>query len=84
MTPAARVYFALQCAYIFPQKKTQYLTSFDEYVRQFADASQSSAPIISKIIKEVREDRLYHALKAAQDLLKHEKELMDLVGKSPA
>ncbi len=83
-TPAARVYFALQCAYIFPHKKTQYLTSFDEYVRQFADASQSSAPIISKIIKEVREDRLYQALKAAQDLLKHEKELMELVGKAPA
>ncbi len=84
VTPAARVYFALQCAYIFPHQKTEYLTSFDEYVHQFADASQSSAPIISKIIKEVREDRLYQALKAAQDLLKHEKELMGLVGKAPA
>ena len=48
------------------------------------DASQSSAPIIGKIMEEVREDRLYRALKAAQDLLKHEKELMDLVGKAPA
>ncbi len=84
VTPAARVYFALQCAYIFPQKKTQYLTSFDEYVRQFADASQSSTPIIGKIMEEVREDRLYQALKAAQDLLKHEKDLMDLAGKAPA
>ena len=84
ITPAARVYFALQCAYIFPHKKTEYLTSFDDYIRQFLDASQSSAPIIGKIMEEVREDRLYRALKAAQDLLKHEKELMDLVGKAPA
>ena len=80
VTPAARVYFALQCAYIFPHKKTQYLTSFEEYVRQFVEASQSSAPIVSKIMKEVREDRLYQGLKAAQELLKHERELMDLVG----
>ncbi len=80
VTPAARVYFALQCAYIFPHKKTQYLTSFEEYVRQFVEASQSAAPIVSKIMKEVREDRLYQGLKAAQELLKHERELMDLVG----
>ncbi len=84
VTPASRVYFALQCAYIFPHKKTQYLTSFEEYVRQFVEASQSSAPIISKIMKEVREDRLYQGLKAAQELLQHEKELMGLVGKAPA
>ncbi len=80
VTPAARVYFALQCAYIFPHKKTQYLTLFEKYVRQFVDASQSSAPIIGKIMKEVREDRLYQGLKAAQELLKHERELMGLVG----
>ncbi len=31
-------------------------------------------------MKEVRKDRLYQGLKAAQELLKHVRELMDLVG----
>ena len=30
VTPASRVYYALQCAYIFPEHKDQYLQAFNE------------------------------------------------------
>ncbi len=78
MTPASRVYFALQCAYIFPDKADHYLTLFEKCARDYLEASPSSAIIIDKIVGEVRHDRLYQGLKAAQDLLKHEEELMRL------
>jgi len=81
VTPASRVYFALQCAYIFPEKRTHYLRIFDQFLREYAEASPSSAPIVEKITEAVREDRLYQGLKAAQKLLKHEEDLMKLAGK---
>ena len=79
VTPASRVYFALQCAYIFPDKSAQYLEMFEKYAADFERASPSSSRILGKITSEVRGDRLYQALKAAQGLLKHEKDLLDLV-----
>ena len=80
VTPASRVYFALQCAYIFPEKKPHYLSLFDQHLGDYAEASPSSAPIIDKIVEAVREDHLYKGLKAAQKLLKHEEDLMKLAG----
>ena len=77
-TPASRVYFALQCAYIFPEKIDHYLTQFEKCARDYLDASPSSAFIIDGIVDNVRHDRLYQGLKAAQDLLKHEEELMGM------
>ena len=79
-TPASRIYFALQCAYIFPDKLDHYLALFEQSARDFLEASPSAAVIIDAIIEEVRHDRLYRGLKAAQDLLKHEEELMAMVG----
>ncbi|MBC8159563.1 MAG: flagellar biosynthesis repressor FlbT [Alphaproteobacteria bacterium] len=75
-TPASRVYFALQCAYIFPHKKNDYLDLFGNYVRDYLGASPSSGPILDKILEEVTHDRLYQGLRAAQELLDHEDELI--------
>jgi len=77
-TPASHIYFALQCAYIFPEKIEQYLQMFEQYARAYLKASASSAPIIDRIVEEVQNERLYQGLKVAQELLKHEEELMSL------
>jgi len=75
-TPASRIYFALQCAYIFPHKKNDYLELFGNYVRDYLTASPSSGTVIDKILEEVTHDRLYQGLRAAQKLLDHEEQLM--------
>ncbi|MBT3359240.1 MAG: flagellum biosynthesis protein FlbT [Rhodospirillales bacterium] len=75
-TPASRIYFALQCAYIFPHKKNEYLELFGKYVQDYLTASPSSGPILDKILEEVTHDRLYQGLRAAQKLLEHEGQLM--------
>lgn len=79
-TPASRVYFSLQCAYIFPHKKDEYLKLFHGYVKDYLEASPSSAEIIEKILEEVTQDRLYQGLRAAQDLLQHEEKILKISG----
>ncbi|MBL6945325.1 MAG: flagellar biosynthesis repressor FlbT [Rhodospirillales bacterium] len=75
-TPASRIYFALQCAYIFPHKKNEYLELFGNYVSDYLAASPSSGVILDKVLEEVTHDRLYQGLRAAQELLDHEDQLM--------
>ena len=82
VTPASRVYFALQCAYIFPQKSDEYINEFDTYIRDYVEASPSSAKVIKKVLDEVQAGRLYQGLKAAQKLLQHENEIMEQAGKT--
>lgn len=79
-SPASRVYFALQCAYIFPGKKGDYLKLFNNYMQDYLQASPSSAPIIEKILDEVTKDRLYQGLRATQDLLLHEEQILKIAG----
>jgi len=79
-TPATRVYFALQCAYIFPEKRADYLEAFRTYIHDYAEASPSAAPIVQSILSEVRDDQLYRALKTATNLVEHEEELMRITG----
>lgn len=76
VTPASHVYFALQCAYIFPNKKNQYLEMFQRHLRDYIQASPSSGPIMDRIIEEVKNDSLYKGLKVAQELFEHEEKLM--------
>ncbi|MEK7820831.1 MAG: flagellar biosynthesis repressor FlbT [Pseudomonadota bacterium] len=75
-TPAARAYFALQCAYIFPDKHDQYLPQFDKLLGDYVAACPSAAAIGEQIRKEIRDEKLYRALKLAQKLIQHEGDLL--------
>lgn len=76
-TPAARVYFALQCAYLFPEKRTEYMHQFLEYLQDYIGAAPSAATIASEILAEVDQDRLYRGLKKARKLITHESEALE-------
>ncbi len=75
-TPAARAYFALQCAYIFPDKHDQYLPQFDKLLGDYLAACPSAKPIGEQIQKEIKDDKFYRALKSAQKLIQHEGEIL--------
>ncbi len=75
-TPAARAYFALQCAYIFTDKHADYLAKFDKLLDDYLAAAPSGKPIGEQIRKEIKDDKLYRALKAAQKLIAHEGEIL--------
>ncbi len=71
-TPASRVYFALQCAYIFPQKEEHYLEAFQKFSQEYAAACPSALPIVEEIQAEIGKGRTYKALKKSQALIEHE------------
>lgn len=79
-TPATRIYFSLQGAYIFKEKDAQYLEVFDRYLTDFLKASPSSLPIVEKISELVRKDLFYPALKEAHKLIEHEKKILESSG----
>lgn len=77
VTPASRVYFALQCAYIFPAKAEQYEEQFSIYIEEYLAACPSAAPIAKKVIAAIRTKDYYQALREAQHLIEHESNLVD-------
>ena len=79
-TPASRAYFALQCAYIFPNARQNYLAAFDELLVDYIKACPSARPIGHDIVDKLTNGTLYSALKASRKLVAHEKKLMGDLG----
>lgn len=77
VTPASRVYFALQCAYIFPNKRGEYLRMFNHYLDSYVEACPSAASIKDEITEAVGEGHYYKALKSTRHLLDHETKILD-------
>lgn len=75
-TPASRVYFALQCAYMFPHKKDEYLGLFTNFLNEFVAACPSTRPIAEEIEQFVAEDKIYKALKHTQKLIAHQAKVL--------
>lgn len=71
-TPAARVYYCLQCAYIFPERREHYLALYDRYLGDYLRACPSAADIGADIRADVALGHFYKSLKGARKLLKHE------------
>jgi flagellar biosynthesis repressor protein FlbT len=76
-TPASRIYFSLQCAYIFPNKVNDHVEQFEQFARQYLEASPSSAHLMEEIVVAVQEENFYKSLKLSQKLLKQEKKLIN-------
>jgi len=71
-TPAARVYLALQCAYMFPDQSDKYMKMFGGYLNDYVQACPSAQPIAEEIQDTVAEGKVYKALKKTHDLIAHE------------
>jgi len=76
-TPARRIYFAIQCEYLFPGKETLFLPIIYEFLRQFADAAPSTATLVDEIREFVDGRELYRALKSAKQLIQREQEILN-------
>ena len=79
-TPAARVYFALQCAYIFPEGRDENLETLEKLLGDYIAACPSAQLIGEEIRENVDREQFYRGLKAAQKLIEHEGELLRSLG----
>jgi len=78
-TPASRIYYALQCMYLFPEERARHLTHFYEFAGSYLEAAPSSVPIIDEMRGLVEVGKLYQALKEAQELIAHERKVLSYV-----
>jgi flagellar protein FlbT len=76
-TPARRIYFAVQCQYLFPHKSAFYLPLIHRFLQEFAAAAPSTLPLVRKVEQEVETNRLYPALKTAKQLIAKEQEILN-------
>jgi flagellar protein FlbT len=82
-SPARRVYYALQCAYMFEDERPRYQQMAQELLNQYASAAPSSETIIKKVQDEVKAGRLYNALRDSHSLIEHETERFESLGLWP-
>ena len=75
-TPATRVYFALQCAYLFADQRPRHLAQVADLVASYLAAAPSAAPLGAAVREAVASGNLYDALKKARKLRQHERELL--------
>lgn len=75
-TPCKKVYFILQCMYL-ARNPREYHKKYFDMVREIQHASPSSAFFFMQINEQIIEGTYYKALKLAQELVKHEKELLE-------
>jgi len=76
-TPARRVYFAIQCQYLFPGKSDVFLPIIEKFLREFEEAAPSTTGLIAEIRNLVSEGQLYRALKSAKQLIAREQEILN-------
>ena len=76
-TPARRIYFAIQCKYLFPAKDAAYLPLIYQFIQEFESAAPSTVAITREIRAHVDEGALYHALKSAKQLITREQEILN-------
>lgn len=76
VTPARRVYFALQCAYLFPERKPDHLRDFEQLLASYLQAAPSACQIATRVRTAVAASDFYGALKGARRLIKHEAEVL--------
>jgi len=83
ITPARRVYYALQCAYLFDGERDGYLQMFRRFLQDYVEAAPSAGEIIHAISEAVKAERYYDALRQTQDLIQHENDRLEAVGAIP-
>lgn len=73
-TPASRVYFELQGAYISadPHEREEHLKNYDLRLDEFISACPMAMEIAFKVREFVEHDHVYKGLKEAQNLIKYE------------
>lgn len=78
-TPAARVYYSLQCAYLFEDERAEHLENFKVFSADYVKALPSSKEIVDDLAEKVNNGELFRALKQARDLIMHETKVLEHV-----
>lgn len=84
ITPARRIYYALQCAYLFEDSRAQSVEAVLAFLTDYQDAAPSAEALAERIRAYLDAEEFYEALKCTQDLIEHENERFRAIGLLPA
>ncbi|WP_417821482.1 flagellar biosynthesis repressor FlbT [Terasakiella sp.] len=76
-TPAARVYYSLQCAYLFKEKRIRYVAEAKVFIEDFMVAVPSSKKICEKVLSKIEDEDFYGALRDARKLIDVEAKVLE-------
>jgi flagellar protein FlbT len=76
-TPARRIYFSVQCQYLFPAKSDVFLPIIEKFLAEFEEAAPSTATLIAEIRENIAGGQFYRALKSAKQLMVREQEILN-------
>lgn len=76
VTPAGRIYCALQCVYLFPHSKARHLSLLFDLVEGYRIAAPSVNHVVERLLALVHVGEYYEALKLARELIVHEHECL--------
>mgnify|MGYP002713049016 CR=1 FL=1 len=83
VSPSRRIYYSLQCAYLFKDDRKKYLDTFEGYATDYEDAAPSAKPLLDDIRKFVAQEKYYEALRKTLKVIEHETERLIEVGILP-
>lgn len=83
ITPARRIYYALQCAYLFEDSRARSIEAGLGFLKDYEAAAPSAEALAEKIRGHLKAEEFYEALKGTQDLIEHENERFRAVGLLP-
>jgi flagellar biosynthesis repressor protein FlbT len=72
VTPASRIYYALQCLYLFPDSRGQCFPVLFELAESYREAAPSASELVERMFTAVRAKQYYDGLKLARELIAHE------------
>jgi flagellar protein FlbT len=81
-SPARRIYYFLQCLYLFPDNQQQYLESARTLMDDFVAAAPSSTALINEIVDHLERSDSYQMLKVAKKLMEYERRILSNVSSS--
>ena len=77
ITPAGRVYFFIQNAYVFPGSRQKYVALFERCLNDYVTSCASAEGLGEEIRAAMAGQEYYKALKLARKLLKHEAQVLE-------
>jgi flagellar biosynthesis repressor protein FlbT len=74
-SPARRIYFAIQCAYVADvEERPPYIEAALKYAQEFRDTTLSDRVkrLSEQVVEQVGREAFYEALRTAQEIMKYE------------
>lgn len=78
-SPARRVYYSLQCAYLFDNDRPRYLDLYRQFSSDYREAAPSADVILAEVDALVDAEKFYDALRKTQELMDHEADRLEAV-----